>query len=205
MVSSAFNALYLKDNRGSVEVRQAEQWYVLLALERPEQLPAEIELLLVMRLRANIDPTTDPPDRKDVLRKQLLLFHAWHRMEKETDPDFKLDLLDLPHENVCPPLGAGPNTAVFCGMDPSFIADPKLRQAYLDAIEKNRALIARVNLQGFLRDNNERFVRHAQTFLLAAIQTGATTEEEVVSELKSVSDTSARDRVLAKLRSVKAP
>ena len=207
MVFSTFNILYGKGTTDSADVRQAEQSYLLQALERPEQLPTEVELSLVMRLRAKIEPTAEAPERKDVLRKQQLLFHAWRRMERETDPNYKSGLDDLAVENV--PLAIDPTQlspaiaplkGVVSGMDPAWISDLRLRQSYEAAIARNNAKIAEGNRQGFLRANKELFVKHAEAFLTNAIRTGAVTDAEVISEVNSLNDNTVKERVAAQIK-----
>ena len=54
IVSGAFNSLYAKGTHDVLAARRVEQRYALFALDRPDLLPADMELYVAMRLRANI-------------------------------------------------------------------------------------------------------------------------------------------------------
>src|SRR5207248_710689 len=132
---SAFRTIYAKGTSNLDEAHRVEQRYLLLALDRLDQLPADLELLLVMRQRAYVF-STHSHDRNEVHKKLDVLFHAWRRMERETDPNFNPDA--KPVNDGATPIDVLLRARVgwFSGMDPALISDPKVRDEYLAATKK---------------------------------------------------------------------
>jgi hypothetical protein len=135
-------------------------------LELKDQLPADMELYVAMRLRANF-MSGAMPDRDEVWKKLDILFHAWQRMERETDPDYtpKYDVSDA--IGVMPPAEALGHTTVpgiYPEMDPALITDERIRAKYVAAIEENNRKARASILQGTLRNEKQAFIRHIESF-----------------------------------------
>ena len=105
IVSGAFNSLYAKGTHDVLAARRVEQRYALFALDRPDLLPADMELYVAMRLRANISSIGEY-DEEELRRKLDILFHAWRRMEREIIANFDFSPANFPEENVWPPADA---------------------------------------------------------------------------------------------------
>lgn len=201
MVSTAFDVISAKGTNNRGDADRLRQKYLLLALDRPDQFPVDLEVSLVMKQRP-ASFSTGVPDKNEIDRKLDLLFHAWTRMERETDPAFD-------PSGETPPDGTPPiwetlgnaGQSWFSGMDPAFIRDARLRDAYIAALKRESVRAEAFRVQLTLRNNKKPFIRHSEAFLVSALQTGAVTEGEVLSRLSLVQGDAARDQVISKIRS----
>lgn len=204
VVSGAFGAVYSKGAADLQQAHRLEQKYVLLALDRPDRLTASMEIGLVLRLHANV-ASGEMPEQEEVRTKLNLLFHAWRRMERETNPDY--DFSFPPLGSIMPPnevLGSPGVVGIYPGMDPALVSDSRLRARYLAAIEENRIKLAEFNLQVDLRQRKESFLLNAETFLRVAIRSKSISPAEVIAKLNLVQEEASRKRILAKIDSLQA-
>jgi hypothetical protein len=193
-VYTLFGALHARGTADRKQADRLEQQYILLALDRPDRVSTLAELRLVLRLQ--VDGSVEAVNTNELRTKVNLLFDAWFRMERDTNAAFNFD--DTPASSVSPPRGAG--QVVFTGIDPVLIKDSRVREEYKAAIERNRAKAEEYSRRIGLRNIQSPFIRHAETFLAAALRSGVVTEAEVISRLNLVQNDKDRQRVEATLR-----
>lgn len=158
-------------------------------------IPLEIELGLLLQLemlpeqlKAEAQGEAWSTRRSDAVK---LWFRAWQRLEQSIDRDF--DFSDVPEKNVAPPLGAG----VIPGMSSEYIVNPKAREAYEEAIERNRQKGENYSKQRKLRDLEEMFSSRAEQFIIGAYSQPPFDPEELNHYLESyVADRDTTERIL---------
>ena len=135
--------------------------YALSALEKPDEIPLELELELIGHVMTNVLPNR-PTDKELVKRRKEdteIRLHAWRRLLNAIDPNWD------PNEEIGSPNTVGILFGLPSGASPEGVKDPKLRAEYEAALQENQEKIQRHSEQRRLRRwlgrypiNEERYI-----------------------------------------------
>lgn len=168
--------------------------YALSALEKPNEIPLDIELELTGHVMTDTVTPRAPKGQEWTQRRKKDLevkFHAWKRLKDAIDPNW--DPNDLPVSNIVPPSATG----LPGGVASEAIKDPKLRAEYETAIEKNRQKAERYGEQYRLRGWLKRFPKRAEEYIIQSYSKPPFDVEELKQYLdKYIADTKTKARIL---------
>jgi hypothetical protein len=192
LICDLFNSVNFDDYAMRVALRQK---YAALALEKPAQIPLEIELPLVIHAQKDAAFSATPGGGEEWAKQRSQTAEAWlrlgKRIEQEIDKDF--DFKDVPQENIALPPGA----SGLAGMSPEYIEAPELRAEYEAAIERNRQKGENYRKQRKLCDLDEMFSSSAEQYIISAYSKPPFDLDELNHYLDSyLADRDRKERIL---------
>ena len=144
----------------------------------PDKLAEAIDLLETLQPEMVSSPTERRRLRTEKLQLQLALLG---QLDSNLEPGFNLN--DLPSLNVGPP----PETGLPSGVDPTSIADPRLRSEYESAISANQQKAKNYKFQSKLHRINGRATAQIEAHLASTYSASP----EDLAELDKLFDDSA--------------
>jgi len=190
-ICDQINSANFEDYARRVALRQK---YAELALEKPAEIPVEIEVRLRMHAQRQDAIPETLATGEEWARRRSKAAEAWLRLglriEQEMDKDF--DFTDVPQENIAPPRAA----RGLAGMSPESIEDPALRAEYEAAIERNRQKAENYHKQRKLSDLYKMFSSIAEPYIVRAYSQPPFDLDELNRYLDSyVADRDKRERI----------
>lgn len=177
------------DNRSNIARK-----YALSALADPNKILLDTELELIGHVMTPMVTRRAPmgqewaQQRREDVKVRL---HAWKRLLDTIDPNW--DPNNLPVSNIVPPSATG----LPGGVAPEAIKDPKLRDEYEAAIEKNKQKAERYGEQYRLRSWLKRFPKRAEQYIIRAYSKPPFDVEELKQYLDNyIADTKTKARIL---------
>jgi hypothetical protein len=169
--------------------------YALQALEKPYEIPLEVEIELLSFLQPDYEDSPlgkmDESEKEQRTNRVTLWLRAWQRLDNEIDSEFDFD--DRPKASVAPPPGASARA----GVAPEEIKDPMLRAEYEAAIRENARKAEAYNWQYELRQLEQTFTGDAEQYIVE-VYTKPPYDTEELEQLLDIHmiDEAAKARIL---------
>lgn len=187
--------LRVSDTLSSVDFDNEEQYvlaqkYAKAALQKAAEMPVDLQLHLILHLRADIEYERGGVRGEEWVKvrnaKTKMWLQGWQQLRLQMNRSF--DFNDVPSINVSLPAGA----IGVAGMSPAQIKDPKVRAEYEDAIAANARKAEEYRRQYKLRQLDQLFSPKAEEYVVRAYSR----EPANLSELKQLLETYIDDYAL---------
>ncbi|MEN8126345.1 MAG: hypothetical protein ABFR90_00910 [Planctomycetota bacterium] len=155
--------------------------YALSALEKPDEIPLELELELTGHVMTHPGMRYSPKGQEFAQNRQKdcqVRLHAWKRLLDAIDPTWD------PNEGLSYPTEIPRGVQAWAGgTDPKAIKDPVVRAEYEAILEEYRKKTEKYNEQYRLRKWFKRYPKKAEEYIIRAYSTAPYNNEELVQYL----------------------
>lgn len=190
-VSDTLSSVNFNDQRQYVFAQK----YAEAALQKAAEIPVDLQLHLILHLRADIGYERGEVKGEEWARvrntKTKMWLQGWQQLRLQMNRSF--DFNDVPSLNVSLPAGA---TGV-AGMSPAQIKDPKLRAEYEDAIAANARKAEEYRRQYKLRQLDQLFSPKAEEYVVRVYSRDPANLSELKQLLEAyIDDYALREKIL---------